>query len=58
MKQRGQRTIDGKVYSQGGRVTGLNAKAVAQSEAEAKRGRGKLVRLVKLSNVDYLIYEL
>lgn len=56
--QRGQRTIDGKVYQQGGRVTGLNAKAVAESEAAAKRARGKLVRLVKLSNVDYLIYEL
>jgi hypothetical protein len=58
MKKRGQRTIDGKVYQQGGRATGLNAKAVAVSEAETKRARGKLVRLVKLSNVDYLIYEL
>lgn len=56
--QRGQRTIDGKVYSLGGRATGLNAKAVAQSEAAAKRKRGKFVRLVKLSNVDYLIYEI
>lgn len=56
--KRGQRTIDGKVYQQGGRVTGLNAKAVAESEAAEKRARGKLVRLVKLSSVDYLIYEL
>lgn len=56
--QRGQRTIDGKVYSLGGRATGLNAKTIAQSEAAAKRKRGKLVRLVKLSNVDYLIYEI
>jgi len=58
MKQRGQRTIDGKVYNQGGRVTGLNAKTIAQSEAAAKRARGHLVRLVKLSNVDYLVYEI
>lgn len=58
MKKRGQRTFNGKVYSQGGRATGLNAEAIAKSEAEIKRGRGKLVRLVKLSRVDYLIYEL
>jgi len=58
MKQRGQRTIDGKVYNQAGRVTGLNAKAIAASEADSKRARGKLVRLIKLSNVDYLIYEI
>ncbi len=56
--RRGQRTINGKVYTLGGRVLGLNAKSVAQSEAQAKRGRGKLVRLVKLSNVEYLIYEI
>lgn len=56
--KRGQRTIDGKVYHLGCRVTGLNAKSVAQSEASTKRARGKLVRLVKLSNVEYLVYEL
>lgn len=55
---RGQRTIDGRVYSLGGRATGLNAKAVAQSEAAAKRASGKLVRIVKLSSTDYLIYEI
>ena len=58
MKQRGQRTIAGKVYTLGGRATGLNAKVVAESEAATKRARGKLIRLVKLSNVDYLIYEI
>ena len=42
----------------GGRVTALNAKSIAESEANAKRARGKLVRLVKLSNIDYLIYEI
>ncbi len=56
--KRGQRTIAGKVYTLGGRATGLNAKEVAQAEAKTKRQRGKLVRLVKLSTVDYLIYEL
>lgn len=56
--RRGQRTIDGKVSSQGGRVIGLNAKALAESEAAAKRSRGKLVRIIKLSNVEYLIYEI
>lgn len=56
--KRGQRTIEGRVYSLGGRSTGLNAKSVAQSEAATKRARGKLVRLVKLSNVDYLIFEI
>lgn len=55
--QRGQRTINGRVYVLGGRATGVNAKAVAKSEAESKRQRGKLVRLVKLSEFDYLIYE-
>ena len=58
MKQRGRRTIDGKIYNLGGRATGLNAKDVAQREALAKRERGHLVRLVKVSNVDYLIYEI
>lgn len=58
MKQRGQRTINGKVYTLGGRVTCLNAKAIAESEADCKRARGKLVRLIKLSNVDYMIYEI
>jgi hypothetical protein len=56
--KRGQRTINGKVCNLGGRVTSLNAKAIAKSEADTKRARGKLVRLVKLSDVDYLIYEL
>lgn len=56
--QRGQRTINGSVYVLGGRATGLNAKTVAQSEADAKRKRGKQVRIIKLSDVDYLIYEL
>lgn len=56
--KRGQRTINGSVYILGGRTTGLNAKAVAQSEAAEKRKRGKLVRIIKLSNVDYLIYEI
>ena len=53
MKQRGQRTIDGKVYNLGGRVTGLNAKATAQSEAKTKRARGHLVRLVTLATTNY-----
>lgn len=56
--KRGQRTINGRVYLLGGRTTGLNAKAVALSEASAKRQRGKLVRLIKISEFDYLIYEL
>lgn len=56
--KRGQRTINGKVYILGGRVISLNAKAIAKSEADTKRARGKLVRLVKHSNVDYSIYEL
>ena len=58
MHKRGQRTIDGRVYVLGGRVTALNAKSIAESEANAKRARGKLVRLVKLSNIDYPIYEI
>lgn len=56
--QRGQRVIGGKVYNLGGRAVGFNAKAVAQSEAVVKRARGKLVRLIKLNELDYLIYEL
>lgn len=56
--KRGQRTINGRVYNLGGRTTGLNARSVALSEAEAKRARGKLVRVIKLSNVDYMIYEI
>lgn len=56
--QRGQRTINGKVYNQGGRVTGINAKQLAISEAETKRARGKSVRIIKVSNTDYLIYEI
>ncbi len=55
--KRGQRTISGKVYSLGGRATGLNAEAVARSEADAKRKRGKIVRIIKLLSFDYLIYE-
>lgn len=46
------------MYVLGGRTVGLNAKAVALSEAAAKRKRGKLVRIIKLSELDYLIYEL
>lgn len=56
--KRGQRTIDGKVYQLGCRVACLNAKLVAQSEAATKRARGKLVRLIKLSNIEYLVYEI
>ncbi len=56
--KRGQRTINGRVYVLGGRTVGLNAKAVALSEAAAKRKRGKLVRIIKISELDYLIYEL
>ena len=56
--KRGQRTIDERVYSLGGRVTGVNAKSVAQSEATAKRVNDMLVRIVKLSETDYLIYEI
>ncbi|WP_155293137.1 hypothetical protein [Comamonas testosteroni] len=55
---RGQRVIGGRVYSLGGRVTGLNAKELAQQEASAKRAAGKLVRIIKLSELDYLIYEI
>lgn len=56
--KRGQRVIGGRVYKLGGRVTGFGAKAIAALEAEAKRARGKLVRIVKMSDVDYLIYEI
>lgn len=56
--KRGQRVINGKVYNLAGRACGLDAKAVAKSEADAKRVRGKLVRLIKLNELDYLIYEL
>lgn len=56
--RRGQRTIGSRVYVLGGRCTGLNAKALAEAEAAAKRARGKLVRIIKLSNVDYMIYEI
>lgn len=55
---RGQRVIGGRVYSLGGRVTGLNAKKLAQQEASAKRAAGKLMRIIKLSELDYLIYEI
>lgn len=55
--QRGQRTIGGRIYTLGGRATGLNAKAVAESEARSKRANGRLVRIIKLSNTDYMIYE-
>lgn len=58
IKTRGQRTINGRVYNLGGRTTGVNAREVALSEASAKRARGRLVRVIKLSNVDYLIYEI
>lgn len=57
MAQRGTRYINGKFFLLGGRVTGLNAKTTAESEANAKRARGKIVRLIKVSNHDYLIYE-
>ena len=56
--KRGQRTIDVRVYSLGGRVTGVNAKSVAKAEATAKRVNDMLVRIVKLSETDYLIYEI
>lgn len=54
---KGQRVIEGRVYSLGGRAVGLNAKRIAQSEAAAKRATGKLVRIIKLSELDFLIYE-
>lgn len=56
--KRGQRVIDGRVYSLGGRATGLNAKELAQLEASAKRAAGKLVRIIKVNELDYLIYEI
>jgi hypothetical protein len=56
--KRGQRVINGKVYSLGGRVTGFAAKTIAENDAAAKRKRGHLVRLIKLSDVDYLVYQL
>lgn len=56
--KRGQRVIDGRVYSLGGRTTGLNAKELAQLEASAKRAAGKLVRIIKVNELDYLIYEI
>lgn len=56
--KRGQRVIGGKVYNLGSRVTGWGAKAIAALEAEAKRARGKLVRVIKLSEFDFLIYEI
>ncbi len=58
MMTKGQRTIDGKVYRLGGRITGIDAKGGAAAEASAKRRAGKLVRIVKVSNFDYMIYEL
>lgn len=58
LRKRGQRTIDGRVYTLGGRTTGLNAKSVALSEADTKRRNGKLVRVFKRSEFDYLIYEI
>lgn len=56
--QRGQRVIGGKVYQLGGRTTGINAKVVAKAEANTKRANGKQVRLIKLAEGDYLIYEI
>ena len=55
--RKGERYIGKKHFLLGGRATGLNAREVAISEAAAKRKRGKIVRIIKLSNVEYLIYE-
>lgn len=57
-RKQGQRTIAGRVYNLGGRCAGVNAKRVAQSEANSKRRAGKLVRIVKVSEFDYLVYEI
>lgn len=54
---KGQRTIDGKIYLLGCRITGVNAKHEAQVEANAKRRRGLTVRIIKVSALNYLIYE-
>lgn len=58
MKRRGQRTIEGRVYLLGGRACGANARNIALSEAAAKRAAGKLVRIIKRSELEYLIYEI
>lgn len=52
--EKGTRHINGKYYLLAGRVS---SKESAMSEAHAIRKQGKLARIIKLHDFDYMIYE-
>ena len=56
--QNGHRTINGMVFILAGRTIGLNAKAIAQSEAATKRAQGHIVRVIKVNSYEYMIFQL
>ena len=50
------RYINGKLFLLAGRYSGLEAKELAQKEAQSFRKQNRLARVVELSFLDYGIY--